>query len=863
MSSWAESSGVSKSDIVRGIITEKLSAAAREILAVVERIVADYEEEASGFRREIDRHRRQLELLQPQVKLERIEKGRTGEGDVDMESVEHHWCGDDDDDVDEQDLLGKPLTSSTQTGEDLREQNHATHSRLLADKRRSRSPLASGEPARLDLQVCLLADSQTNALSPNVLKNTPVQEVQCPHGLHESNFLDLLRSTFPELGAGGPFEIFTVDRRQRLQPLKLKSLTPEEIHKVIGSTRQSALYIRPKTVENRQSRDEEERDEDTRFSSATSTGQDNESFSSPRVQSGRRGSGRPQVREEPTHHPIKIRILNDSDITVVSNQVLKNCPVQEMECPCGLQESEFLDLLRSTFPQLVPNKSFDMFLADRSHRLQPLHLKFLTSDEIYKAVGHSLLYIRLKSGEEAGLQYLPKTDEPQSSNIVVTEENEAELCSSPAPDEEDVVGVSSSQQLDLEPEDNADESEVDSCDVKDADGDWKPDPKKQELDSSSDEARDEMSDGDWNPEPELQLPKKLKGKRKPKRGLVGKLPCKVCGLFYSREGSLFKHAWSHVDKTPDVCGVCGEHFESVNELKEHFRDSHTIHKCSFCGKLFSSVTGYNFHISMHAGNAPFECEVCGRNFTEKSILQSHRWVHEKEKPYKCDVCPKSFGVNRLLTAHRKVHAARERYHCNVCGKSLCDSLSLKRHSLTHTGERPHLCQVCGKSFRLPNALKYHEKIHTERERSYVCQICSKTFIANQTLTVHMKTHSHKFDCHTCGEVFLSKSDLKAHMRVHTSRKQYSCSDCGLCFKRKTHLSDHLRTHSNIKLFVCSICQKVWASQEHLTAHMKSHNREKPYRCTTCDQAFTQKYFLKIHMKIHHTEEQSSTSPSTS
>uniref|UniRef100_A0A3P9DT56 C2H2-type domain-containing protein n=1 Tax=Maylandia zebra TaxID=106582 RepID=A0A3P9DT56_9CICH len=38
---------MSKSDILRGIITEKLSTAAREILAVVERTVADYEEEAA------------------------------------------------------------------------------------------------------------------------------------------------------------------------------------------------------------------------------------------------------------------------------------------------------------------------------------------------------------------------------------------------------------------------------------------------------------------------------------------------------------------------------------------------------------------------------------------------------------------------------------------------------------------------------------------------------------------------------------------------------------------------------------------------------------------------------------------------
>ncbi|XP_045897943.1 putative uncharacterized protein DDB_G0287113 isoform X1 [Micropterus dolomieu] len=65
---------MSRSEILRGIVTEKLTTAAQEIFAVVERTVAGYEEEASGLRQEIDRQRRQLEaVLQPRVKLERRE----------------------------------------------------------------------------------------------------------------------------------------------------------------------------------------------------------------------------------------------------------------------------------------------------------------------------------------------------------------------------------------------------------------------------------------------------------------------------------------------------------------------------------------------------------------------------------------------------------------------------------------------------------------------------------------------------------------------------------------------------------------------------------------------------------------------
>lgn len=56
-------SKMSKGEILRGFVTERLAAATQEILEVVDGIVAGYEEEASGFRQEIERQRRQLEVL--------------------------------------------------------------------------------------------------------------------------------------------------------------------------------------------------------------------------------------------------------------------------------------------------------------------------------------------------------------------------------------------------------------------------------------------------------------------------------------------------------------------------------------------------------------------------------------------------------------------------------------------------------------------------------------------------------------------------------------------------------------------------------------------------------------------------------
>lgn len=66
-------SSAERAELLRGLVADKLSTAAREILAVVDRTVAGFEEEASGLRKVIDLQRRQLELLlQPQVTLFRI-----------------------------------------------------------------------------------------------------------------------------------------------------------------------------------------------------------------------------------------------------------------------------------------------------------------------------------------------------------------------------------------------------------------------------------------------------------------------------------------------------------------------------------------------------------------------------------------------------------------------------------------------------------------------------------------------------------------------------------------------------------------------------------------------------------------------
>ncbi|XP_051260074.1 zinc finger protein 37 isoform X2 [Dicentrarchus labrax] len=905
---------MSKAEILRGIVTEKLSTAAEEILAVVERTVAGYEEEAAGFRREIDRQRRQLELLlQPRVKLERKalvsdveghevvivsegEEEQEEEEEEEEEEEQQHtqqqsdvedtgslgllWFDDDeeDDGDEEQQLSARPATSSRQGREDLKDPDFQITSRLISprgrsDRRRPGRPRTSDAQKHLDLRICILEDSQTSVLSNRVFRKCPVQELQCPRGLQEADFLDLLRSTFPQLAAQKPLDFFTTDRTKRLQPLRVTTVTPEEIDRSIRLTGagNSALYIRLKTGEDPESSSEDlhplQRQDDSPSSSATTSTDQTQTHH--RDSSERRKRGRPRLGEEPTHHLLKICMLEDSQSDVLSKNVLLKSSIQDLRCPRGLQEADFLDLLRSTFPQLAEaNKPFDIFKSDRSRRLQRLRVKTLTPDEIYRTmkstgVAKTLLYIRLKTGEEE------EEVEEEEEELHLLQRNDETSSDSPSAElmKSDEAGLSSRSVPHVEG------NRVRSQPPEEADGDAAAEKQADSSDDDDADNKDEAFDGDddWKPDPELQSskPRRKRGGRTSGREerLIesSKTPCKVCGVWYRMLGSLIKHAWSHVEEPQCVCGVCGERFQSVEELKGHLRNYQKTHDCSYCGKSFFTVTGLNCHTTLHTGDRPFKCDVCNKTFAHMSGLSVHRWVHVADKPHKCDICPKAFGLKAQLRAHRKVHSGRDKYHCNVCGKSFYDLRSLTRHKATHSGERRYGCEVCGKRFKLPGTLKSHEKIHTARDRPYLCHICCKTFMSNCGLTTHMKTHSNErpFTCVVCSKGFISNGELKAHMRVHSGEAPYGCSECGRFFKRKTHLNNHVRSHLGIKLFVCTVCGKACSRQEHLTVHMRTHNGERPYQCSLCDKAFTQGHCLKTHMKSHHGEENPFLSESTS
>ncbi|XP_030018246.1 zinc finger and BTB domain-containing protein 24-like [Sphaeramia orbicularis] len=196
------------------------------------------------------------------------------------------------------------------------------------------------------------------------------------------------------------------------------------------------------------------------------------------------------------------------------------------------------------------------------------------------------------------------------------------------------------------------------------------------------------------------------------QSLVG-LSCKVCGILHRKKSLLTKHALSHIDDPRTMCGVCGLYFPSAETLRTHLLGHQTIHICDTCGKSFVTINGLQKHSISHTAQRPHTCYICHKTFALESVMKTHLRFHDKHKPARCKFCHKAFTTQSQL----------------------------KSHSMVHTSERPYMCIVCGRALKSVNSLAAHIRIHTRHGMvDKTCKVCSMKFYSLEHLNTHMKTH---------------------------------------------------------------------------------------------------------------------------
>ncbi|XP_054628549.1 zinc finger protein 391-like [Dunckerocampus dactyliophorus] len=108
--------------------------------------------------------------------------------------------------------------------------------------------------------------------------------------------------------------------------------------------------------------------------------------------------------------------------------------------------------------------------------------------------------------------------------------------------------------------------------------------------------------------------------------------CSVCGASFAQRFTLKRHMTTHTREKPFSCSVCGEGFAVQMSLIRHQR-THTGEKpfsCPVCDKRFSHKSNMTAHMRTHTGEKAFSCSVCGKSYSYKTSLTIHMRTHSGE-----------------------------------------------------------------------------------------------------------------------------------------------------------------------------------------------------------------------------------------
>ncbi|XP_053676337.1 zinc finger and BTB domain-containing protein 17-like [Anopheles nili] len=218
------------------------------------------------------------------------------------------------------------------------------------------------------------------------------------------------------------------------------------------------------------------------------------------------------------------------------------------------------------------------------------------------------------------------------------------------------------------------------------------------------------------------------------------------------------------------CAICDKIFGTQDTLMSHEKSHKTPRfECEECGKGFSQLRNYKYHVSVHRGTKEFaaKCPECGKMFNDKGYLSSHLKIHRNKKEYSCPHCPKSFNQRVAFNMHVRIHTGVKPHKCNECGKRFSRKMLLKQHLRTHSGEKPYQCSVCGKSFADRSNMTLHHRLHSGI-KPFACPICPKAFTKKHHLKTHLNYHTgykpYKCPHPNCGQSFTQSSNMRTHAK---------------------------------------------------------------------------------------------------
>lgn len=236
---------------------------------------------------------------------------------------------------------------------------------------------------------------------------------------------------------------------------------------------------------------------------------------------------------------------------------------------------------------------------------------------------------------------------------------------------------------------------------------------------------------------------------------------------------------------PYRCGLCGDRFQQLADLKKHHYSHQTqtdidqtlpkrkkptstpekrgrprrrvgpkLHPCKFCHRAFNHSSSLSRHMRYHKGTL-HTCVFCGRHFPQRCDVRRHiAMYHKKElekKPglrYKAlhtkpEIGPEIFPESESSGRRRR----KSKEYTVVAEIEDENEQTTRKRSKAPKPRVNYKCQECGKRFGLLCVYQRHLRYHKRQPGGELlkCPRCPSRFQQSSALKLHLNNHPDQFD----------------------------------------------------------------------------------------------------------------------